>query len=233
MLKDDILKLIPKGGPRYMSNKLLTDNKVYHQLMFETKFLPESANIVERIYCIVNDIKKAPVCLCCGGELKKLHKFEDEKHVYLYRFCSSKCTRSYVVDMTTEHIDDNFSDIVDIVKNKPLLIVKNRPDYVNKIKCHLNSIGVDYKQMTYPEAYHFINNGMKELPKCLNCGGKVNYNVNSKGEYHKFCSNDCNMKSDLTKKKREETNLKVYGVGNVFQDESIKKTINEVRWGKK
>jgi predicted nucleic acid-binding Zn ribbon protein len=70
------------------------------------------------------------------------------------------------------------------------------------------------------KVYNFINNIIKS-PKCPVCGKNVKFHRFSIG-YSRCCSNKCHLISKETQENRRKTNLKNFGVGNVFQSNKIK-----------
>lgn len=70
--------------------------------------------------------------------------------------------------------------------------------------------------------YNFYHN-IIELPKCIECSNDVKFYRFSKG-YRKFCSNECGLKSKLTKEKRENTKQNKYGDVNYNNRDKFNKT---------
>ena len=84
--------------------------------------------------------------------------------------------------------------------------------------------------------YHFFHDDLElNLGYCHICGKRCKFRNINLG-YHNHCSLKC-MGEDLNvKQKREETNIKNFGVKNVFQSEEIKEKIyktNEINLGVK
>jgi len=74
--------------------------------------------------------------------------------------------------------------------------------------------------------YHIVNN-LDSKPTCPVCGiGELKFNHNSWG-YNKCCSVQCAAKHPERIEKTKITNMKRYGVENVYQNEEIKKKIKE------
>lgn len=75
--------------------------------------------------------------------------------------------------------------------------------------------------------YHFFHDDFEfKLGVCPVCGAKCSFKSFTEG-YHVFCSKLCGQKSEITKQKRENTCIKLYGVKNPFQSEEKKQKIRE------
>lgn len=70
-------------GAKWFFKKQLENE--FHNIFIRTHFLPPSAKISERIYCILNDIKEEKICSC-----NKPLEFEFWSRGYR-SFCSAKC----------------------------------------------------------------------------------------------------------------------------------------------
>ena len=67
------------------------------------------------------------------------------------------------------------------------------------------------------------------LLKCDYCGNEFTkkYTAKFKNQEHHYCSRPCVSSSDITKKKREQSNIKSFGVKNISQLPHIKKKKEE------
>lgn len=107
--------------------------------------------------------------------------------------------------------------------------LKTHPNYVPPYK-HLkiwvdemlkNTKIADHK---YPEKCYWIMHGMTDFNKCqnINCNEYVTYFYNINIGYLKHCKNkSCQSSDPIIKLKREETNLKTYGVRYPAQSKEI------------
>ncbi len=78
-----------------------------------------------------------------------------------------------------------------------------------------------------------ILNNITEHPKCVVCGSdKVNYSTKDVNYFSQTCSKECNNSNKNKMEKRKNTNLKKYGVENVFQSDSFKEKSKETKLSK-
>jgi very-short-patch-repair endonuclease len=230
-LKKVIAEILTKKEPRYVLSSWLEKNHpgLFEKIVDATKFLDEhkkDTRMAERLYCIMNDIDTHPVCKKCKTIVFKWHCYDTPKDEYCNSFCSASCARTYKPEMTNirENVKIyNISEMQDIVNSKSVVELSQNDLFINSIKVYLDSKGIDFREMSPAECVYFIKNRLTALPVCKNCGGPVKYGCT--GEYHQFCSSSCNLKSDETKNKREQTNLELYGVKNQYQREEVKEQI--------
>ena len=98
-------------------------------------------------------------------------------------------------------------------------LIKNNIEYYNIINLHNKNFGeISWSQKLYNFNYNII-----EQPKCLECNKFVKFHRYSTG-YRKFCSNNCGLKSKITKDKRDKTKQRKYGDVNYNNREKFKKT---------
>jgi len=114
------------------------------------------------------------------------------------------------------NINDEYILSLDIFDTKGRLkaisfekILENNSEIKEYLKNRYNDKFVDYKTALWR-----IRNNIDEWPKCPTCG-KLLDNLE-----HKHCSPRCASLDPEVQKKNEETNLKLYGVRNVFCLES-------------
>lgn len=92
-MKEEILNFVNnkyKGSLRFLKPKMFIDNfgeKKYQNVLNETIFLKSDVAFSERIYCILNDIKKHPTCLTCQNEVVYGIGFKSGYPKY----CSNEC----------------------------------------------------------------------------------------------------------------------------------------------
>ena len=103
-------------------------------------------------------------------------------------------------------------------------IKNNYPEFhqlvLNNILINNLPIGISFKE----KLWYFINNITDEVV-CKFCNNKVKFNRNIRNGYKLYCSSKCSQKNPETKRKREETNIKRYGVDNIAKlQESKNKT---------
>lgn len=78
--------------------------------------------------------------------------------------------------------------------------------------------------------YHIIND-FKDYPKCPVCNQNTKF-INFIKGYSKFCSVRCSCKDEEVKRKKEETNLKLYGYKNPTKNIKIQKKSKETKFKK-
>lgn len=211
---------------RYMSRQFLGDDLV-SLIEKQTSFLESNHRLQERIYCIVNDICHHPVCPCCGKEVDRWHKFEDSVETYQNHYCSASCTRKHISYIS------NFTLNESIVISKEDLVAKLEEHYrtnknyriydpviISSTMHYLRMMNIDYCDFGLAQAYRFIMEGLTEIPKCPVCGKTVKYHSGCL-EWKTYCSSKCSANSKITVEKRVVTNMKKYGVANVFQNKDV------------
>lgn len=110
---------------------------------------------------------------------------------------------------------------------KEYYIKKNNISLYNiiiKFNENLNTITWTHK------VYNYINN-ITEIPKCPVCGKNVKFQRFAIG-YSRCCSNKCHLISTETQEKRKSTNLKNFGVENIFQLKRIQENIKQANLSK-
>ena len=80
-----IITILPFSKTWSLRKYIIKDN--FGIIYNATKFLPETASISERFYCILNDLTNQPKCRYCGSVISR---FEYAKGYSLY--CSHKCS---------------------------------------------------------------------------------------------------------------------------------------------
>jgi hypothetical protein len=86
-MKEEILNILKNKNPRYITRKYLGE-ELYKKIIQETSFLEDSHRIAERLYCIINDIKKHNSCKYCGVDIHNFKTFNMPKDKYLNTYCS-------------------------------------------------------------------------------------------------------------------------------------------------
>lgn len=106
---------------------------------------------------------------------------------------------------------------IEYIKNtkytKPI-IKKNFPEFYQYIE------GNYPKNLQWKQKLYWFYNKINDYPVCPICGKKLNFLDFSKG-YRKYCSPKCAHKDPGYIKSIEDSNIKKYGVKNVFQNKEI------------
>ena len=219
--------------------KYTPEGITYDKLVSLTSFLPNTINILERVYYYDNNLLEIQTCIICNNPTKF-----DKKHKKFNLFCSDDCQNS---DKGKSIINDKRKDTY---SQKTILekeSVNNKRKNTNidkygventyqskelqekmKIK-RLDTVrdkyGVDYitqskefkekSQKTLEENYG-VDNPMKsdEIKEKQSESVMENYGV------------DNPMKSDEIKERQKSSVQKKYGFDNVFQNDKIKREIH-------
>jgi len=75
-----------------LTNRIYTQ-PYYSELLEVSNFLPDDTHHIERIYCLLNNIKERAKCEHCGKDVKFPHHFRKIERHYR-RFCSTKCSNN-------------------------------------------------------------------------------------------------------------------------------------------
>lgn len=127
-----------------------------------------------------------------------------------------------------------FSDNKSGWKTNEKILSKRNPEIYEEIKkfSEINSLShLKFQQ----QIWHFINK-YTDIPKCLECNKELKFKRSLKEGYGKYCSVICTnknkehiesskkswlLKKDEIQKKIKNTNLKLYGVNNIFQNKDF------------
>lgn len=90
------------------------------------------------------------------------------------------------------------------------------------VSTHLRHQHKDYTAKAYYDK--FLKKNGEGI--CKECGKETRF-YNMTVGYAQFCSNECTLRSDLTKEKTIKTNLERYGTKCTFQAESVKEKIKK------
>jgi len=193
------------------------ESKKRKMLIDKTYFLPEDANIGERIYCLINNISERPKCYC-GNICKYIN--------YSFGYCKN-CSRK---------CSHNSSQVKEKRKNTCLdkygvTSFTKTEEYLNKTKkTNLEKYGVEFsiksessKQKTkktkiekYGVEHHMLSEKFKE--------SFVQNNINKFGV-------DNVSKLESVKRKKKETFQKNYGLDHIFSSNEIKGKMFEIKYG--
>jgi hypothetical protein len=203
MRYDEVIKLAPKVK---ISN--FKEKNLKLELIERTKFLPESAGIGERVYCIDNNITEPPLCYC-GNPVKYLKysvgysKRCSKECVYSDPEVSNKrkktCLRKYGVTSFTK--TESYLE-----KTKQTNIKKYGKDfYLQSDDCKLKSREHSLKK--YGTEHHMMSPIFLESFK-----NKIIY---------KFGVDNVS-KLDFVKNKKAKTFQRNFGLNHIFQSNDLK-----------
>lgn len=181
----------------------------------------EDINLAGRIYCIINDIEKLPLCITCGKEIKIKYMNSNQKLLFCHKNCSISL---HISDEAIQFQKDcSYDEVINfVISNKKLA---NRTLKTKLFEYSLLKSFKKYIHWTdsfYEMKYCYINN-IKEIPKCSNCNKDVNFIV-TKG-YNRFCS-DCNSVS--AKKVYVENYYKLKNSDKIFSKEEVIKKLHYI-----
>lgn len=229
-IPNKIIELLKTKRPRYITRQYiqkLYGEEFYDNIMTSTSFLDKDHTISERLFCFYYNINNHIKCLHCQNDINKFEKFYSSKEEYLERFCSHKCIRSYMYDMTSPIIPNsslNKNDILFKIQHGNFNQLRFKPHFMNGVKTILHDDNIPYERMTALEALYFLKNNHKNYPTCY-CGNFLPYF--NKGIYRKYCSNKCKANSEQQKTLKKQTCLQKYGTENVFANDQIRQRIQQ------
>lgn len=202
------------GGRKIQLYKKTNPEKT-NLLINHTSFV-QSPGIIERAYCIINNINKIPTCRCCNNKVK----WYKEKRKYRI-YCSLQCKGS----------DPTLKDKVKkTVKEKYKVENVSQSDHIKakKIKTCINNHGVKYPQQSKEVHQKSINRNI------LNHG--VEYPLQSKVIRRKVKKTNLErigvenpMQSEIVKRKTQLTNLKKYGTEHFSQKHIPKQILSKLQ----
>ena len=122
----------------------------------------------------------------------------------------------------------NFLDNESLIKQlkldyeRPTRLKENK-ELLKQILIHSNGLILNNNELIYLLKN---KNNLENLHIfCLTCGKKNKFVDNNRG-YKRYCGAHCSATNDSTKLKREETNVRLYGVKSVSQLDRVKKIIS-------
>ena len=118
-------------------------------------------------------------------------------------------------------------------KTKEKYIKKNYEEIYIKINSFIEKNGLSDDHLMFKEKVYLFINNIKKNPKCHTCGEKLKFKRSLKEGYGKYCTIKCTNKSSEHKDKIKNTFKLKYG-GHPMKDETIKekvKNTNIKRYG--
>lgn len=230
---NEILKL---KQPRYITKEFLQKHfpQFFQELLKQTDFLPITARLAERMFCIKHNITALPKCPHCNKERKStFHHYEMELSRYLYGFCSAKCSREfYGAFFKNDYLDERLPSLpLEQIKQEveKSLQVKRCLPSINAL-CSLKKLLLNESDLLITKSFSIFqicmlwNNGQSH-PRCKACGNLVTPGPSC--TIATFCSSKCAANHKDTISTRENTVEQKYGEGitNVYQAEEIKEKI--------
>jgi hypothetical protein len=190
-----------------------------------TNFLPITASITERIFCVKNNVKMRPKCNYCSN----LVPFIPPPRWVYGKFCSKSCCYNYKHDhkrpQKTYYINKN--NIYDIVKEITNMVhPKAWSPYANKfirnyMELIIKNTSFLPSSAKVSERFYCILNHVNKIPTCLNCGNNVSY-ISSLRGYRKFCSSQKCCMCKITVEKMKFNCFKKYGTYSTNELKAVK-----------
>ena len=232
--------------PHLRLNQLRANYKSqYLQLMQYTDFLPQSASLKNRIYCVLHDLFDIPMCKKCGQVKVKWYR---QKNQYC-QYCSSKCSANdidvrnkYKHTCSDKYGTDNvFASEAHkkIIKNTNLIkygcenpqqsnYVREKTKQTNNIKYGADTPLQNAIIKEKIKATNIKRRGVEYPSQCSDVKEKTKQtNLDRYGEEYAF-------QSDVVKEKTKQTNLDRYDVEYASQSDVVKektKQTNLDRYG--
>lgn len=222
------------------SRQLIYKIKGKPDLEFEveklTPFLDrQTDDIVERIYCLANNITDIIRCPYCGKKAKWSGRF---KEGYKATCCSKECESHRVSDRVKE--TDQQKVAAGNRKNRFIqwqaglssvddAIIKENIRYDNQLELITNPVLLEYLDNRFPdstshwETLHRIKLGIEEKPKCPVCGKPVVFVGRRKRVFSLYCSSVCGGLSEETTAKKQKTLIENWGTTEYYHSEKYRK----------
>ncbi len=131
--------------------------------------------------------------------------------------------------MTRNQVKDQIEQLSILCKNiKGLVTVLTKRKNLSNLKIEIYN-QTDYLNQTckITERLYHIAYNLTEIPKCKTCKTKLTKFTHFNKGYREHCGIKCAQKSDTTKKKREQTTLKKYGVRITSQSDQVKEKMKQ------
>jgi hypothetical protein len=213
-IKSEIKKIISERGIgylRYFSKFLKKVNPhQYWQIINRTKFLQKPLSFSERIYCVLNNIKKIPLCKQCK---KKTVGFWDISMGY-HTYCSKKCkglskevNAKIEKTMLSRYGVSRTFRLKKWIKKAHRILRKNmlKKDYPSKLR----------KKLLKRERTNLLRYGDKIPMNCKSIQKKKEKTTMERyGVKHNSQSKEC-------QEKMKQTNLKRYGYESAMQNKDV------------
>jgi len=219
-LKEKIIEIleVTKGKFKKFNFKSIMDD-IIEATSFLDSYDPKPQ---ERIYHILNDISTSMICPVCND---KLRSFRSINKGY-GKYCSVQCTgnseesknirnkshKEYYSDETNYEktlLNRQYSFLITMIEKHNYTynsILEKTPNELHNYLIENTSIKIDSLQ----ELYYVYCESIIEHPKCY-CGNDLDF-INIHMGYKKYCSTECQNKSQEKYDKMAETNEERHGV---------------------
>jgi len=225
---------------RIKSSRLINKVEIEEYLQLNTDFLPITASISERVYCLKNNITNLSVCLNCANPVKfTINKYQ--------QFCSTSCARSS--NLTKQKVKDTNQLRYGVDNVSQLLQTKQKVKDTN-----IKVLGVDnpFKSLIIQEKIRQSNITRHGVQYALQSAellqkaketnierygvGNAMQNIEIQQKAKKTniiqLGVDNPFKSLIIQEKIKETNIEKYGVDNPFKSLIIQEKIKETNIAK-
>jgi len=203
----------------------------------KTQFLDSyNADILERLFCIVNGISTTNKCKYCDNKAIWSGRFNEG---YLEICNSANCRSKQLSDKhaKTNEIsvkrDSQFILAQSHIKEVNDDIIINLIKYDKYLELINNQLILDYLDTRYSDSYsrletlQRIRMHVEEKPTCPICGNPVKFIGRKRAMFSIYCCDKCSANSKLTISKRKSTLLEKWGSENCYDSEQYKQQMKE------
>jgi len=235
-IKEILNRMLDFFGSKHIS-RVITSKKnkeLYEKIKKETDFLDEDTKVIERVYCIINDIKEPVLCYECK---KNRVKFKWFWKGWYSKFCSNKCsTKNQETQAKQKKTNierywvENPNQLEEIKKKKEETLLRNHG---------VSSYKELYKKKEYQEKRDNTSlelYGVKfyDINKLKEVRDKIKQTLLEKYWTTDYLNSEENRKK-IIKELNEKYNTKIKLINEIFsipeikekRDKNFKKTINK------
>lgn len=221
---------------RSFISQVKNDEKLIRQLYMLTSFLDEyNADILERLYYIINDLYSSIRCKYCDNKAKWSGRISEG---YKLTCCCKECESKRISEQNkgnniiSNNRDNKFTEWEKSITDVNDDVIKSIK-YEKHISLITNPIILSYLKNRYTdsssnvETYKRIKLGIEEKPKCPVCGNHVTFIGKKNKMFTTYCSNECAGKSQETIDKKKQTQLENWGSKCCYTSDKYKAQVKE------
>ena len=221
---------------RSLISQIKNNQNYIDEVNKQTSFLDRyNADILERLYCILNDIDYIVKCKYCESKAKWSGRINDG---YKLTCCSKECESKRISEQKTgtNKISSNrenkfieWQNSITEVNDEVIKEIK----YEKYISLITNSLLLDYLKNRYDDSYSLVETyqriklNIKHKPACPVCDKPVVFVGKKNKMFTTYCCNECAGKSEETIKKKKQTQLENWGTENCYDSEKYKQQVKE------
>lgn len=223
---------------RSLTANIKNNEELIDELCKYTAFLDnyDNTDILERIYCFINNINELPVCKYCGKKLLWGKRMD----VGYRSTCGSKeCNNQYLSEIKigkndiSNNRDSNFIEWQNTVKTINDDIIKEHINYDKYLDLITNNFILSYLDNRFSDSYsrletlQRIRKDVFNKPLCPTCGKPVQWVGKQSKMFTKYCSNSCSANNKETVQTRKNTLKEKWGTENCYDSDLYKKMMKE------